>query len=164
MAEEYRALLIGVHKYGEDSGFGLLKGPPNDLHELECVLRDPITGLFSVREPLLNPNTGDLRIGVQKFLAGASRDDHLLLYYSGHGETSSRKRQLCLTSAESSRTTLDASSLSFDECYEWIMDSSARSVTVILDCCRSGIAVKGAGRISASSTRCSPMRSRRPRR
>ncbi|MFE5137949.1 caspase domain-containing protein [Streptomyces fagopyri] len=145
MAGEYRALLIGVHQYCEDSDFGLLKGPPNDLREMDRVLRDPVSGLFTVKGRLLNPKTGDLRIGVQKFLDGASRDDHLLLYYSGHGETSSRKRQLCLTSAESSRATLDSSGLSFDECYEWITDSPARSVTVILDCCRSGVAVKSGG-------------------
>lgn len=145
MAGEYRALLIGVHDYCEDSDFGPLKGPTNDLREMDRVLRDPLTGLFSVKGQLLNPTTGDLRIGVQKFLDGASRDDHLLLYYSGHGETSFKKKKLCLTSAESSRATLDSSGLSFDECYEWIMDSPAMSITVILDCCRSGVAVKSGG-------------------
>ncbi|GAB2745656.1 caspase family protein [Amycolatopsis magusensis] len=143
MAEEHRALLVGVHAYIDGSGFSRLKGPPNDLRALYDVLRDPQVGLFTVKEPLANPTTGQLRVGVQKFLGGADRNDHLLLYYSGHGETSARTKHLCLTSAEAEKVALDGSSLAFDELYEWVKESPARSVTVVLDCCRSGMAFKG---------------------
>ncbi|WP_084479252.1 caspase family protein [Nocardia jejuensis] len=142
MPQEYRALLIGVHSYAADSGFSPLKGPPNDLRELRRVLEDRELGLFTVTE-LLDPTSGKLGVAVQKFLSTATADDHLLLYYSGHGETSVGNKQLCLTSIESDMAALDGGSLSFDKCYEWIKDSPARSVIVILDCCRSGVAFKG---------------------
>lgn len=143
MAEEYRALLIGVHGYADGSGFDRLKGPPNDLRTLSDVLLDPQVGLFTAKESLDDPTTGQLRMKVEKFLGGADRDDHLLIYYSGHGETSARTKHLCLTSAEAEREALDGGSLAFDELYEWIKDSPARSVAVVLDCCRSGMAFKG---------------------
>jgi hypothetical protein len=140
----YRALLIGVWDYAADSGFKPLLGPPNDVRELGRILRDSKVGIFAVKE-LLNPTTGSLRTGVQKFLDLADKNDNLLLYFSGHGESSAKNGQLCLMSAEGDRAALDGSSLSFLECYEWIRDSPARSVTVILDCCRAGSAFKGSG-------------------
>jgi len=139
-----RALLIGVWDYTADSGFNPLLGPPNDVRELGEILRDPKVGIFAVKE-LLNPTTGSLRTGAQKFLDLADKNDNLLLYFSGHGESSTKNGQLCLMSAEGDRSALDGSSLSFPECYEWIRDSPARSVTVILDCCRAGSAFKGGG-------------------
>lgn len=143
MTGNYRALLIGVYDYAADSGFSRLKGPRNDVHALYRVLRDPTVGLFTVKEPLFNPSTGQLRINVEKFLDTADHDDNLLIYYSGHGEISRKNQRLCLTSAEGDLDALDGSSLAFDELFEWIIDSPARSVTVILDCCRSGVSLKG---------------------
>ena len=140
--ESYRALLIGVCDYGEDSGFDRLLGPPNDIKGMNQALQDPSAGLFTVKT-LLNPATGPLRTSIQKFLSQANSDDHLLLYYSGHGEISGHSGQLCLTSREGEREALDGSSQRFDEMYEWIRTSPARSVIVILDCCRAGSGFKG---------------------
>lgn len=140
--QQYRALLIGVWSYVEGSDFDSLRGPPNDISELGRVLQDPIVGMFTVAS-LPNPTTGQLRTRVQKFLDQADNNDNLLLYYSGHGESSKESGQLCLTSVEAERSALDGASLAFNECYTWVRSSPARSVTVILDCCRSGIAFKG---------------------
>jgi Caspase domain len=140
----YRALLVGVWDYAVDSGFESLHGPRNDVRELGRILRDPKVGLFTVKE-LLNPSTGALRTGVQKFLDLAGKNDNLLVYFSGHGESSTKTGQLCLTSAEGDKAALDGSSLSFAECYEWVRDSPAQSITIILDCCRAGSSFKGGG-------------------
>jgi caspase domain-containing protein len=139
---KYRALLIGVWNYAADSGFNPLLGPSSDVRELGLLLRDPKVGLFTVKE-LLNPNTGPLRAGIEKFLDLADKNDNLLLYFSGHGESSTKTGQLCLMSAEGDRAALDGSSLSFQECYEWARNSPAQSITIILDCCRAGSAFKG---------------------
>jgi hypothetical protein len=138
---QFRALLVGVWTYAPDSGFASLLGPPNDLEHLSSALRDPPSGRYAVSK-LPNPTTGELLVTVQGFLQGAGRQDNLLLYYTGHGELSVNDGQLCLTSREGVRGTLDGSSLRFDMLHSWIKASPARSVTLILDCCKAGRAFK----------------------
>lgn len=133
--ERFRALLIGVWEYGAESGFDGLLGPPNDLAGLREAFQDPPTGLFAV-SALPNPSTGELRGRVQRFLR-ASADENLLVYYSGHADIGSTGN-LCLTSREADREYLDSSGLGFNELYDWVRLSQARTVTVVLDCCKAG--------------------------
>ncbi len=136
----YRALLIGVSDYADGSGFEKLEGPPNDVSGLHGVLADAQTGLFSVEEPLLDPTTSALRKIVKRFVTLAESRDHLFIYYSGHGEVDAD--DLCLTSKEAERDAVEADALKFQELYGWIQNGPSLSVTVVLDCCRSGKAFK----------------------
>ncbi|MEW9530814.1 hypothetical protein [Microbispora sp. NPDC049125] len=134
--ERYRALLIGVWTYGAESKFDNLLGPPNDLKNMTRAFRDSPTGIFAV-ESLPNPGVLELRTAVLNFLVGA-KNEHLLLYYSGHADIGERSGKLCLSSAQSKRSDLDASGLSFADVQEWARTSAAQSVTIILDCCKAG--------------------------
>ncbi|WP_336087061.1 caspase family protein [Nocardia sp. SSK8] len=127
-----RALLIGVTDYTE--GFDPLVGPKNDVAELGKLLDSTTGGIYEVT-PVDNP-TFEMGNTIGDFLKAATSKSDLLIYFSGHGAVDDRGR-LHLTHAKS-QPSLGASALKYDDLNEWVLDSPARSVLVVLDCCRAG--------------------------
>jgi hypothetical protein len=150
----YRALLIGNALYLRDPELRTLKGPSADVAALFAALTDADTGLFDpdAIEPLIDRGVQDLREKVHQFLVeDATRDDILLLYYSGHGRLDLTSR-LHLCAIDTRTSALRPTTLRYAEDIEAaINESPAASVVTVLDCCYSG-AFRGDGEIMVEAT------------
>ncbi|MFZ9739841.1 MAG: caspase family protein, partial [Prochlorotrichaceae cyanobacterium] len=79
------ALLIGVTEYGE--GIPNLTAPANDVAAIQRVLEDPAMGGFDRVQTLVNPDGPDMQEAIFNLFDQASKDDFVLLFFSGHGIT-----------------------------------------------------------------------------
>ena len=139
----YRALLIGNSRFALDATLQSLEGPVNDVGALRSALTDSEVGLFAPADVRVLPERGaqEILVEIQRFLDSATRDDVLLLYYSGHGVLDNRN-QLFLCAADTRTDVLRATSVGSTAINSMIADSAARTTVIVLDCCHSG-AFKG---------------------
>jgi len=160
----YKALLIANSKYeNEPHELPELKGPPNDIRGLEDVLTHPQVGLHQHENinSILNATSSEIQIEIENFFSNASRNDQLLLYYSGHGKLDIRKN-LYLCTRDTSVQRLFTSSIPDVMIDNMIALSKSNRIIVILDCCNSGAFkgefeipqnLKGEGRFVITSSR-----------
>ena len=145
MADRYRALLIGNSTYPADEhNLQTLKGPVKDIAALNRALIDRDTGLFADIEVALLPEATAARAirALGRFFGTATRDDVLLVYFSGHGKLDQSGRlHLCMQDTES--TDLLSTAVSSARIKEFAEASRARNVVIVLDCCYAG-AFRGA--------------------
>ena len=163
MTGRYRALLIGISTYPADEhNLQTLKGPVKDIAALNRALIDPGTGLFADVDVTLLPETSSARAirALGRFFGAATRDDVLLVYFSGHGKLDQGGRlHLCMQDTES--TDLLSTAVSSARINEFADASRARNVVIVLDCCHAGAfrgadlgdAVAGPGRYVLTSCR-----------
>lgn len=163
MAGRYLALLIGNSSYPADEhNLQTLKGPVKDIAALNRALVDKDTGLFADADvTLLAEATSTKAVrALGKFFGAATRDDVLLVYFSGHGKLDQSGRlHLCMYDTES--TDLLSTAVSSTRINEFADASRARNVVIVLDCCHSGAfrggdlgdAVAGPGRYVLTSCR-----------
>jgi hypothetical protein len=163
MADRYRALLIGNSTYPADEhNLPTLKGPVKDIAALNRALIDPGTGLFADVEVALLPEATSTRAirALGKFFGTATRNDVLLVYFSGHGKLDQSGRlHLCMQDTES--TDLLSTAVSSARINEFADACRARNVVIVLDCCYAGAfrgadlgeAVAGPGRYVLTSCR-----------
>lgn len=93
----YKALLIGNSTFPQDPhNLQSLEGPVNDISVLRDALTDAQAGLFEPTAVRMLPERtmSETLIELETFFASATRDDRLLLYYSGHGLLTDENR-LC---------------------------------------------------------------------
>src|SRR5262245_33115287 len=84
----YRALLIANSTFPDDAlNLPELDGPRNDAIVLRDALCDSESGLFSADNVRLvtEKTMSEVLREVEDFLRSATRQDTVLLYYSGHG-------------------------------------------------------------------------------
>jgi len=84
----HRAILVGNANYPADPhNLPNLNGPAHALRLLAETLTDPAHGLFRKEHvhTLFDHDRQEVESALESFLLSASPDDHLLLYYSGHG-------------------------------------------------------------------------------
>jgi hypothetical protein len=163
MAGRYRALLIGNSTYPADEhNLQTLKGPVKDIAALNRALADPGTGLFVDADVTLLPEATSTRAirALGRFFGTATRDDVLLVYFSGHGKLDQSGRlHLCMQDTDS--TDLLSTAVSSTRINEFADASRARNVVIVLDCCYAGAfrggdlgqAVAGPGRYVLTSCR-----------
>jgi hypothetical protein len=163
MTGRYRALLIGNSTYPADEhNLQTLKGPVKDIAALNRALIDPGTGLFADVDVTLLPESTSGRAirALGRFFGTATRDDVLLVYFSGHGKLDQGGRlHLCMQDTES--TDLLSTAVSSARINEFADASRARNVVIVLDCCHAGAfrgadlgdAVAGPGRYVLTSCR-----------
>ena len=163
MAGRYRALLIGNSSYPADEhNLQTLKGPVKDIAALNRALIDPRTGLFADVDVTLLPEATSTRAirALGGLFGTATRDDVLLVYFSGHGKLDhSGRLHLCMQDTES--TDLLSTAVSSARISEFAEASHARNVVIVLDCCHAGAfrgsdlgdAVAGPGRYVLASCR-----------
>jgi hypothetical protein len=159
----YRALLIGNSTYPADEhNLQTLKGPVKDIAALNHALIDSDTGLFADVDVTLLPEATAARAirALGRLFVTASRDDVLLVYFSGHGKLDQTGRlHLCMQDTES--TDLLSTAVSSARINEFADASRARNVVIVLDCCHAGAfrgadlgqAVGGPGRYVLTSCR-----------
>jgi uncharacterized caspase-like protein len=163
MAGQYRALLIGNSSYPADEhNLQTLRGPVKDIAALNRALSDPQTGLFADVDVTLLPEATSARVirALGRFFGAATREDILLVYFSGHGKLDQSGRlHLCMTDTEASD--LLGTAVSSNRISEFADSSHARNVVIVLDCCHAGAfrggdlpdAVAGPGRYVMTSCR-----------
>ncbi|MDA1360481.1 caspase family protein [Glycomyces luteolus] len=138
----YRALLIGNAVFRRDpQNLPKLYGPRADVDALCEALADPESGMFAAEdvEPLIDRNLQNLREELHRFfIEDATRDDVLLLYYSGHGKLDIQGR-LHLCTNDTRVSSLRVTALQYKEDVDaLIKESPAAAAVTILDCCHSG--------------------------
>src|SRR5215831_10726461 len=145
MVGRYRALLIGNSTYPADEhNLQTLKGPVKDIAVLNRALADPGTGLFDDADVTLLPEATSTRAirALGRFFGTATRDDVLLVYFSGHGKLDQSGRlHLCMQDTDSAD--LLSTAVSSARISEFVDASRARNVVIVLDCCYAG-AFRGA--------------------
>ncbi|HAA33397.1 MAG TPA: Clp protease [Cyanobacteria bacterium UBA8553] len=133
------ALLIGVSQYGP--GFNQLTAAVNDIEAMQRVLQHPDMGDFDEVRPLIDPDPQEMGTAIEKLFGEGSRDDLLLLFFSGHGvkDESGNLYLATRTTRKNERGGLIRSTAIASRFVNEIMsDSRARRQVVILDCCFSG--------------------------
>ncbi len=163
----YKALLIGNSTFPSDPhNLQSLEGPVNDISVLRDALTDTEVGLFEPTAVRMLPERtmSEILIELETFFGSATRDDRLLLYYSGHGLLTDENRLLLC--ARDTRTDLvKSTSVSATAINDMIEGSPARTTIIVLDCCYSGAfkganlpdSLKGNGRFLLTSTRSSQL-------
>jgi hypothetical protein len=163
VAGRYRALLIGNSTYPADEhNLQTLKGPVKDIAVLNRALVDRDSGLFDDVDVTLLPETTSSRAirALGRFFGTATREDVLLVYFSGHGKLDQSGRlHLCMQDTDS--TDLLSTAVSSARINEFADASRARNVVIVLDCCHAGAfrggelgeAVAGPGRYVLTSCR-----------
>lgn len=143
--DAYKALLIANSTYPNDAhNLPDLEGPRNDPALLRDALSDDRYGLFpshSVRLVVERTMAEVLR-EAEEFLRSASRQDTVLLYYSGHGKLD-LTGELYLCARDSRADRLRSTAVKASDLSAMIEESAAATTVVLLDCCHSG-AFKGA--------------------
>jgi len=142
-----RALLISTDVH-QDSAFRQLSAPRADVESLGAVLADPAIGAYDV-QVLSNSAAHEVNRAIDGFLAAASLEDQVILYFSGHGFKDDRGR-LYLITTDSLRHIPASTAVSAQFIRDRLDQCRSRRVIVILDCCYAGAFPDGATRDDGS--------------
>ena len=140
MAETRYAVLIGVNNYAEDpDNLPALRCPENDARGLFTALSDPEIGGFSAGniQMYAGEDNQNVLMGIASCLGQATRDDLVLIYYSGHGKLDQNNR-LHLATSNTTTNLLGVSSIPVATVKRLVDESSSEKIIWILDCCYSG--------------------------
>lgn len=136
----YKALLIGNATFPLDPGnLQPLQGPHRDVELLKEAITDPDAGLFASDNVKVLADQSKLAIAaeLERFFTRATREDRLLLYYSGHGLLDQRN-VLHLCAHDTQTDILKASAISANDINAMFDSSAAQTTIIVLDCCHSG--------------------------
>jgi Caspase domain len=140
-----KALLIANWAYADpERTLEALKGPEHNLGLLAKALSDDSYGLFTSDNVHVERNLAATGIGkaMWDFTAHSVPDDHLLIYYTGHGvRLSTGELGLCGVDAE--RSSIEPLSFNSQQLRTWLNATRARSKVVVLDCCYAGAFLGG---------------------
>lgn len=134
------ALLIGVSEYGK--GLSGLSGTQEDIQAMQRVLQSSQIGRFDEVKMLPNPDCTQMQSAIETlFTENCSRDDLILLYFSGHGIRDDHGTLYFATritekNAEGrirTSTVVPSSTLQ-----QYMSQSRSKRQVLILDCCFSG--------------------------
>jgi hypothetical protein len=136
-----RAVLIGTSKY-RDEKLPDLPQVGQGIRDLASTLTDSTYGLLTEASCEVIEDEHDLRLIGQKLLTAAEQaSDLLLVYFSGHGIIGGRRHDLYLGVPDSLWSSPTFNSLKYDDLRAAVLESSAATKVIILDCCFSGRAV-----------------------
>ena len=138
------ALLIGVGKYGLSSGFKNLAAAEPDVGAMRQVLVHPEIGGFAEADvaTLLNPDSQQIRIALNRLFSDRKLDDLVVVYFSGHGVVDDFG-VFHLTSTETEKGLLNSTAIPASFLHVLMETSRSKKQVVILDCCFSGAFAKG---------------------
>ena len=130
------ALLIGNGVF-DDPKLSTLTAPSADVDGLGNLLRDPLIGGFDEVVLLRDEKFGDVSAAIGRLFNDNSREDTILLYYSGHGLPDG-KGHLYLATKDTTAATPAGNAIASAEIKRWMGDSRSRRQVIVLDCCYSG--------------------------
>jgi Caspase domain len=134
-----RAVLIGTSRY-QDTSLESLPGVANNLSDLAVALTAPQgAGLPASNCVVLRDPPAQAVVGDHIAAAASEAEDVLLVYYSGHGLMSwDGNNELFLALRDTKAKQLRTSALRYGDLRQDILDSSARTKVLIMDCCFAG--------------------------
>ena len=135
------AILIGASEFPEEPSLSALRCPQRDVEGLAAALTAQETGLFA--DPLIFINEPHHKVlrAINRVFKQASRQDQILIYYSGHGKQDSAG-SLHLATADTDVDALETTSIAVDSFRKLIDNYACKQVALILDCCFGGAAGK----------------------
>jgi hypothetical protein len=129
------ALIIANNDY-DDERLRSLTSPQSDASALSHVLGDPQIGDFAVQTVMNQPHYV-VRREIDGFFRNRTRDDLLLLYFSGHG-VKDEDGNLYLATTDTRRDWLSSTGVEAQFVHRAMERSLSRRQILILDCCYSG--------------------------
>lgn len=136
------ALIIGNNTY-EDSRLAQLKTPEADVNELVKILKHPKIGGFEEVLALVNKASYEIEEHLADFCSKRTRDDLMLVYFSGHGILDAEGR-LFLAARNTRSDWPRGRAISSQALTDHMDSSSSKRQVLILDCCHSGAFHRGA--------------------
>ena len=133
------ALLIGVTTYGE--GIPPLSAAANDVAAMEAVLKNPAMGGFDTVTALVNPDFPEMQEAIFQ-LFQATKEDLVLLFFSGHGITDDNNH-LYFSTRRTAKHNFAATAVPARFVQERSHLCYAKRQVMILDCCYSGAFKEG---------------------
>ncbi len=135
------ALIIGNSTY-LDRALSRLRSPDADVGALGEVLLDPELGGFDDVNVLVNMSSHIIRRSIASFFSKKSRDDLLILYFSGHGVLDDQGH-LYLAVRDTDSKLLRGTAISANYVTDEMNNSRSQRQVLILDCCHSGAFARG---------------------
>ncbi|GAA3005585.1 caspase family protein [Actinokineospora diospyrosa] len=135
----YRALLVTNWAFPDDPGLAPLLGPEHDAEVLRAALTAPGVGLHRLADVrvVADASQRDILIALDEFFGEATRDDQLLLYYSGHGKLDLHGN-LHLAARDTRSDRIMSTGIPARAVVDMMTASRAKAKVVLLDCCHSG--------------------------
>lgn len=133
------ALLIGVSEYEPE--LNPLPAALRDVAAMQRVLQDPEMGGFDEIKVLTNPDLQTMQYEIETIFTGRSKDDLVLLFFSGHGIKDDRNNLYFATRSTRKNPRGDLSrstAVPARFVHEVVNNSHAKRQAIILDCCFSG--------------------------
>lgn len=133
------ALLIGVSEY--EPGLNPLPAAVRDIEAMQRVLQDPEMGHFDRVKTLANPDPQTMHYEIEILFSEASKDDLVLLFFSGHGikdDAGNLHFATRKTRKNEKGNLIRSTAVSAYSVRETMNNSRARRQAIILDCCFSG--------------------------
>jgi hypothetical protein len=116
--------------------------PDIDVGALAEILLDPEVGAFDDAKVLVNMTSASVRREIADFFTQKSREDLLLLYFSGHGVLDDRGR-LHLAVKDTDHNLLRGTAVAASFIADEMDNSRSQRQVLILDCCHSGAFARG---------------------
>jgi helicase len=129
-----KATFIGIDKY-DDNTVRELTGAVRDATALWALLSDSVPGVAATLLTNADATIANVRAALHKSLTSASEDDTVILTFSGHGTRNQR-----LVTHDTSRNSLDRSTIGMDELAAAFKSSKAKAILCVIDSCFSGAA------------------------
>ena len=143
------ALIIGNSVY-LDGTLSRLLAPDADVGALGELLLDAERGGFDDVKVMVNMSSHIIRRAIASFYAKRTREDLLLLYFSGHGVLD-EQGQLFLAVRDTDSRLLSGTAIPATYVTTEMNNSHSQRQVLILDCCHSGAFARGGkGQIGAS--------------
>ncbi|MGH9831408.1 MAG: caspase, EACC1-associated type [Blastocatellia bacterium] len=136
-----RAILIGSSRFDKEPKLTPLKCPENDVDGMYDIVASSELGAFEEPAVFKNADHQTILGQIEETLSDARAEDHLLIYYSGHGETDLPGR-LYLTAADTQVRKLFSTSIPVETLRGMIEHYHCKRIMLILDCCFGGAAGK----------------------
>ena len=133
------ALLIGVSEYAV--GLNPLPAAVKDVVAFERILKDSEMGDFDEVKVLINPEPQAMQYEVETLFSGRSKDDFVLLFFSGHGikdDSNNLYFATRITRKSAKGELIRSTAVPARFVHEVMNNSRAKRQAIILDCCFSG--------------------------
>ncbi len=138
------ALLIGVSDY--EPGLNPLLGAAKDVEAMQRVLQHSEIGSFTEVKTLLNPDPLATQEAIEALFSGRTKDDLVVLYFSGHGVKDDSGRLYFatrITRKNAKGELVKATAVPASFVHDIMSHSRSKRQVVILDCCFSGAFAEG---------------------
>ena len=143
------ALIIGNSAY-QDSTLSRLLTPDADVGALGEILLDQELGGFDDVNVIVNMSSHIIRREIAAFFSKKTREDLLVLYFSGHGVLDDQGH-LYLAVRDTDSKLLRGTAISANYITQEMNNSRSQRQVLVLDCCHSGAFARGSkGKTGAS--------------